>query len=201
MYNFIFDRKSLALLATGLAFAGGLLFFAGLLVGVSRAVPYEARVASLPPPAPEPLPGPTPVAEPPIAEMEELPEPAIEADPVAEPVEPPAPAAPPEPEPPAITLPEPIQAAASPAPEPTASSSYAVQVGAFLRPENSEDIVRDLEGRGYQPYVEPLTNARGRLFHTVRIGRYAHREEAARAATEFRARERMAAIVQREGSL
>jgi hypothetical protein len=35
----------------------------------------------------------------------------------------------------------------------------------------------------------------------VRFGRYADRKEAARAASEFRTRERMAAIVQPAGSL
>jgi cell division septation protein DedD len=198
MYNFVFDRKSLALLLTGLAFAGGLLFFAGLLVGVNWAVPYETRIAALPPPPPipEPLAEPAPAAEPPVVpltEIEELPEPAVEAEPVEEPAASLATEALPVPEPPAPGLPEPVETA-GPGP-------YAVQVGAFLQAENSEEVVRDLEVRGYQPYVEPLTNARGRRFHTVRIGRYTRREEAARAATDFRARERMAAIVQREGSL
>lgn len=200
MYNFVFDRKSLAMLLTGLAFAGGLLFFAGLLVGVNWAVPYETRVTSLSPlpPPPQPLPEPVPAAAPPrvpLAEIEELPEPAGEElpEPAEEPAAPPAPEALPEPEPPRPAPPEPVEIAGL--------GPYAVQVGAFLQSENSEVVVRDLEGRGYQPYVEPLTNARGRVFHTVRIGRYTRREEAARAATEFRTRERMAAIVQREGSL
>jgi cell division septation protein DedD len=76
-----------------------------------------------------------------------------------------------------------------------------VQVGAFRRQESSEQVARDLESRGYQTYVESLTNARGSLLHTVRFGRYADRKEAAQAASEFRARERMAAIVQPAGSL
>ena len=78
---------------------------------------------------------------------------------------------------------------------------YAVQVGAFVQPKNSAGAVQELESRGYEPYVESITNARGRLFHTVRIGRYPDREAAVRAASDFRHRERMAAIVQPVGTL
>lgn len=219
MYNFIFDRKSLALLVGGLAFAGGLLFFAGVLVGVNWAVPYQVRVAALPPRAMLEAREPEPLLVPETPETVE--EPVVEVEPAPEDLpledEPPAPEPAPEPPwPPAVAAafaperedpepPEPVVAsepAFSPAPAaPAEPGGYAVQVGAFLREENSEEVVRDLETRGYQAYIEALTTARGRLLHTVRIGRYAERREAARAASEFRARERMAAIVQPAGSL
>jgi DedD protein len=78
MYNFLFDRKSLVLLLVGLGLGGGMLFFAGVLVGVYWSLPngttlqasVPARPASLaaspareiapamapPPAAPEPSP-------------------------------------------------------------------------------------------------------------------------------------------------
>jgi hypothetical protein len=73
MYTFLFDKKSLVLLLTGMTVAGGLLFFGGVLVGVQWGLPlgsYTApapvvRTASLPaerPCKPEPEDAPLPVA-------------------------------------------------------------------------------------------------------------------------------------------
>jgi cell division septation protein DedD len=209
MYNFIFDRRSLALLLGGLTIAGALVFFAGLLVGVNWIVPFPAaRVASRPVPecppatpaaalATVPAPAPAPAALP-AEPMPEAEDPELAAEALEEPL----------PEEPAALEPEPLEVAPLPAPPRAlraarpvpaaitdAAGSFAVQVGAFSRPENSEAVVRDLESRGYVPYVLPLQGSTSRVLHTVRIGRFADREEAARAATDFRHKEKMAAIV------
>jgi DedD protein len=70
MYNFLFDRKSLALVLCGLALGGGMLFFAGVLVGVYWSLPYGTTIQAAAPPRPAPLPAreiaPT-AAPPPVA--------------------------------------------------------------------------------------------------------------------------------------
>lgn len=201
MFSFVFDKKSLTLLLAGLLIAGGLLFFAGLLVGVNQGLPTGTAVAYVRPvpakqqPCPEPIrpePAPAPAA-PPIEEPAPAPQIAEEEPP------PPAPAIEkPEPEP----QPQPVLAAyREPEPKPKAEGDFSVQVGAFRSKENSEAVIRELEGRGYQPYVVQRTTSKRRVLHTVRIGRYADRGEALRAAAEFRDREKMSAIVERVGRL
>ena len=198
MFSFVFDKKSLTLLLAGLVTAGGLLFFAGLLVGVSQGLPTGAAVAYVRPvPAKQPEPCPEPV----VPKLGPEPAPA----PAAPPIEEPAPAPPiaeEEPPPAVVDEPEPRPVvAAYREPELKAEGSFSVQVGAFRSRENSEAVIRELESRGYQPYVIQRTTGKRRVLHTVRIGRYADRGEALRAASEFREREKMAAIVERVGRL
>lgn len=200
MFSFVFDKKSLTLLLAGLLIAGGLLFFAGLLVGVSQGLPTGTAVAYVRPvpakqqPCPEPIvpklsPEPAPAPAAPLVE-EPAPEPQIAEEEPSPPV-------------PAIEKPEPEPRpvlAAYHEPEPVAEGRFSVQVGAFRSKENTEVVIRELESRGYQPYVVERTTAKRRVLHTVRIGRYADRGEALRAAAEFRNREKMSAIVERAGS-
>jgi len=102
---------------------------------------------------------------------------------------------------PAPTTAEPIMAAPAPAmasAPPAASAGetggrYSLQVGAFREAKNSEKVIQDLQARGYTPYI---VEQRGRsVLQTVRVGRYAGRAEAARAAADFRRRVGMSAIV------
>lgn len=184
MFNFVFDKKSFTLLIAGLTLAGGLLFFAGLLVGVNSGLPTGSQVAYTPPvlvkdPCPEPQPAapapvrPEPEPAPQVARQE--PPPVIEEEP------PPVQTA---------SLPE-------PEPEPATRGPYSVQVGAFRSKENSDAVVRDLESRGYEPFVVPLTTRRRSVLHTVRIGRYTTREEALEAAADLREHEKLDTIIQR----
>lgn len=192
MYNFLFDKKSFTLLLAGLALAGALLFSAGLLAGYQWA-PEAVQVAAACPPAQPAISQPCPE--------------------VTAPASRPAPAPPPEPAPEPPADPEPAAGVAvasfQPDPEPApprevpeesepAADGFAVQVGAFSKPENSVKVVEDLKSRGYEPYVVELPGSR-RVLHTVRIGRYGDRAEAHRAATDFRRREGMTAIVQPAG--
>ena len=73
------------------------------------------------------------------------------------------------------------------------AAAYSLQVGAFRQPENSARIVRDLKSRGYDAYV--VEEKGSRAIQTVRIGRFSAREEALRAALDFRRREGKEAIV------
>ena len=192
MYNFLFDKKSLTLLLSGLGLAGLLLFFAGLLVGVQVGLPTQAsytrpRLPAVKLPAkaayPEDRPC-TPSAEIAVARPEPEPEPVPEPEPE------------PEPAPPVEEAPQ-VQVASLPSPEPMTDdeAAFTLQVGAFRKSENSEKVIRDLASRGYQPYVVAQRGSRSRVLHTVRVGRYADRGEAQKAAAEMRQREGIAAVV------
>jgi cell division protein FtsN len=202
MYTFLFDKKSLVLLLTGMTVAGGLLFSGGILVGVQWGLPLGSYTT------------PTPVvrkaafsAERPCKpEPETAPSPVIPAAPVA-----------PEPAAPEFEEPEPqVFAAAAPAPDPvpekpavetriaepelpepavlvTSEGRYSLQIGAFRQAKNSEKVIQTLQNKGYEPYV---IEERGRsVLKTVRIGRFVNRGEALKAASDFRRREGMEAIV------
>lgn len=211
MYTFLFDKKSLVLLLTGTAVTGGLLFFGGVLVGVQWGLPlgsYTApapvvRTASLPaerPCKPEPEAAPLPIApvapatpEPAAPEFEE-PEPQTfaaaslprETAPVISAMEEPRPE--PAAAPPVLPEPEPAILMAS-----DSQGRYSLQIGAFRQVENSVKVIQDLQSKGYEPYV---IEERGRsVLKTVRIGRFVKRGEALKAASDFRRREGMEAIV------
>jgi cell division protein FtsN len=220
MYNFLFDKRSLVLLLTGLGIAGGVLFFAGILVGVQWGLPFDTAPVSAPvrpatkraalqsaerpcKPVPEAAPAAPqqPVPLPDLFPREE--QKRVSAPPAPEPL-PTQPASPP-----AALAPAPTVAAVAvthaPDPEPKASPEpasgpgrYSLQVGAFREAKNSEKVIQDLQAKGYEPYV---VEQRGRsLLLTVRIGRYADRAEALRAASELRRREGLEAIVRPIGS-
>ncbi len=221
MYNFLFDKRSLVLLLAGMGVAGGVLFFAGVLVGVQWGLPFDdaptvapvrpapKRIAFQPADRPcKPVPEAAPAAPQPAPLPDLLPksEPKrLAAAPAPKPEPAPVQPAPPPPAP----VPAPIVAAVavthSPDPEPQVSPEpaggsgrYSLQVGAFRDAKNSEKVMQDLQAKGYEPYV---VEQRGRsLLRTVRIGRYADKTEALRAASELRRREGLEAIVRPIGS-
>ena len=212
MYNFLFDKKSLVLLLMGAVVAGGVLFFSGLLVGVQFGLPFEgAPAAAVRPAVPKraalvpadrpclPEPQAVPPAPQSSPEAAPIPEPELRAS-AAPPVEPKAFLSEPVPEP--ASAPTVVQAMTR-TPETRATPAggpgrFSLQIGAFRDPENSEKVIQDLVSRGYEPYV---IEQRGRsLLRTVRVGRYSGRSEALRAASEFRRREGMQAVVRPIGS-
>ena len=66
------------------------------------------------------------------------------------------------------------------------ATGICVQVSACLIPENAENDVARLKAKGYPAYLEVVEDpARGRTWHTVRLGDFPHRAEAERAALEF----------------
>lgn len=187
MYNFLFDKKSLILLLAGLGLSGALLFCAGLLVGVQVGLPTSAayvppRLPAMKLPVKAALPNDRPCT--PCAEVAA----AVPAPVAPQEVEVEEPA--PEPVPPAFEEPQ-VQVAAMTAEE----GAYSLQVGAFRNTENSDKVLRDLESRGYQPYVVPQRGSRSRVLHIVRVGRYADRGEAQKAAAALRQKDGIAAVV------
>jgi cell division septation protein DedD len=203
MFNFVFDKRSLVLLLAGLTVAGGLLFFAGLLVGVNLGLPgFRQEAAYLPHPAPampvkaQPCPEPpSPIA--PVVPAQQKPEPApVPFAPEPEPAPPvqiaeetPAPPQPPqiteEPAPAPAQIPRAVQAAL----RPRGDRAFSVQVGAFRVKENSDAVVEELKSRGYEPWVETTGSLR-----IVRVGRYVERGEAQRVASALKS-ENMEAVV------
>ncbi len=221
MYNFLFDKRSLVLLLTGLGVAGGVLFFAGVLVGVQWGLPFDdAPTAVSVRPAPKraafqpadrpckPVPEAAPAAPPPAPLPDLFPRSEskrVAAAPAPKPKPAPVQPAPPPPAPvpaPAVAA---VAVSRTPDPEPQVSPEpvggsgrYSLQVGAFRDAKNSEKVIQDLQAKGYEPYV---VEQRGRsLLRTVRIGRYADKAEALRAASELRRREGLEAIVRPIGS-
>ena len=216
MYNPLFDKKSLVLLLMGAVVAGGVLFFSGLLVGVQFGLPFEGAPAVAARPAVPKRAALAPADRPCLPEPQALPVAPQKSAPEAVPLPEPelrASAAPPV-EPEAFLL-EPAQAPAlapTVAPAMTRTSKtratpvpaggpgrFSLQIGAFRDPENSEKVD---SGPG-EPWVRALCDRqqRGRsVLRTVRVGRYSGRSEALRAASEFRRREGMEAVVRPIGS-
>ncbi|MEY2653945.1 MAG: hypothetical protein RLZZ524_973 [Pseudomonadota bacterium] len=164
--------------------------------------PASAPVASTPPaPAPDPAPVPVPVPAPPaVATVPPATRPAsaaAPADPIAAFSEPTArkpvekatekPASKPEAPKPASPKPEP------PKPEPPKADTpkadgvrYAVQVGAFAEAAAVRDTRAKLDKLGLRSSVQTVDTANGPRTR-VRIGPYATREEADKAAAQLRA--------------
>lgn len=133
-------------------------------------------------------------------------QPAVEekiAEPVPVPSEPPPaaeaspkPARAPQPPP----LPQPTQAARPPMPaQPSAAAtpttgSFAVQVAALSTSAAAKDLVARLKKGGFTVYVETVTTADSTL-HRVRVGPFAGRDEAQRAAEKLRAAGHKATVV------
>ena len=83
----------------------------------------------------------------------------------------------------------------------TASSSYSVQVGAYLEEGEAQRIARELENKGYTPKVFSGLDAEARTWYAVRIGSYTSAREAGTAASNFSKQEGRRAAVRPAGSL
>jgi general secretion pathway protein A len=78
--------------------------------------------------------------------------------------------------------------------------AYSVQVGAFLQSENARQQVARLAARGVTAYVLDVTDARGRQWHTVRVGDFPTRSAAQAHASEFARREQTQTLVRPFGA-
>lgn len=168
-------RPAWALASAGLLLFGAAAFFA---IRPSPAPPAPARVvAELPP-----LPAAALAAEasPPPQEAE----PSRPVTPVAVPLPPPAPA------------PKPVLPAASK----PAAMTHSVQVGAYLYLENAQQVAAQLNAKGYSARILKVTDAKGRLWHTVRIGDHPSRQAAQAQAEGFRRREQQQSVVRPFGT-
>lgn len=82
-----------------------------------------------------------------------------------------------------------------------ASSSYTVQVGAYLQEGDAQRVARDLENKGYTPKVISGLDAEARTWYAVRIGSYGSAREAGTAASNFSKQEGLKVAVRPAGSL
>ncbi len=73
--------------------------------------------------------------------------------------------------------------------------THSVQVGAFRRMENAANLIARLELMGYSAYVLDISDAKDRLWFTVRIGDHSTLDSAEEQARTFMARENMKAFV------
>jgi cell division protein FtsN len=122
--------------------------------------------------------------------------------PPAPPPEPPAtkpsrtPPAPP-PEPPA-TKPSRTLPAPQPAMAQSADGRYSVQVGSFRAREQAEELRGRLRSKGYAARIQ-LTRIPGKgIWYRVRVGRFADRAAASRAAQRLENRERLSVLIMDE---
>jgi cell division protein FtsN len=88
-----------------------------------------------------------------------------------------------------------VEATAAVGSEPSAESTYSVQVGAFLVAMNAQQRANQLERKGYAPRIMAVTDPQGRIWFTVRIGNFPTLEQAQKRADEFTAREKKASAV------
>jgi cell division protein FtsN len=79
--------------------------------------------------------------------------------------------------------------------------AFTVQVGAFLDPRESSHLIAELEVKGYSPSIFVSHDAQDRQWYSVRIGAYAEKDEALRAAANFTKQEKTKAVVRPLGSL
>jgi cell division septation protein DedD len=229
IYNFQLHRITLILIVALLGVGGGLLFFSGLLVGVSWQLPPAAPGSAVAAAAP--------TSDAPEAFRQEVVLPAAPAvtAPAAPKFETAVPAAPstlpagsaPAPlSPEAVTIPsEAPPAAAPPAPlaeKRTAAApamaaapvdplrglrpeqpqqGFALQVGAFSQAENTQKLLQELAARGFEPYVVRTATSGSRQVESVRLGHFASRNEAAAAGSELARAEGIRAFVVRASGI
>ncbi|MCW2235993.1 SPOR domain-containing protein [Azospirillum canadense] len=157
------------------------------------AAPEPAKAAApLPAPVEEPT-KPVPAAKP--AETAELQAMLAPKAPTRAPIRPdakppaaaPAPVAPPQAAKPTVLTP--------PAVPSVPDGHFAVQVGTFQIAENADALLRRLRDGGYTAQVVDWTDAEQRSWHAVRVGGYADRATAKRAADSLKARMGLPALV------
>ncbi len=73
--------------------------------------------------------------------------------------------------------------------------THSVQVGAFRRTENAEDLIAQLAVKGYSAQIVEIPDSQGRIWFTVRIGDHPTLESAEKQAGMFMEEENMRAFV------
>ena len=188
------DQKAVWWSALGLVLGGGLIFLAGLVVGVSLGGPALLAEGGTPP-TPElaaPDPGPPGLASTapsvPPEELAALPDASATSPPVLS-------VSPRDPGPEAV-----VAEAGQPAgePEDTALSPFSLQVGAYLMQENLDRALADLEKKGLEARVVEITDSRGTILSSIRVGTYGDRSAAEQAADQLRQKKGLEVLVKRD---
>lgn len=214
MYDFSLDKKTLVFIAVCCLAVGGLLFFAGMIVGLDRGSvetrarmekEFSARLAAGPKAEAPPEEPPPPTDDQSQTAVTPEPEdsvavsvPVVDAPPqpqllrVAARSRSTAPAAE-ENDPPAEAEDAGAQDEADAESEP--AGDYSLQIGAFRSQDNAARLRDDLKTRGYAVFLLRVTDERGNEWHTVRMGHYHDRAEASNEAASFSGETQMAAVV------
>jgi cell division septation protein DedD len=230
-YDFSFNKKTISFLLGGFVFVGAMLFVAGLLVGATlKAEPTATAAVNAPAPqpasttqAPAPEPAPKepvlkaeatkPVEPPPVetAAPSAAPTPVKQAHSVASMVESresresrrPLPAPMREAADGDVRIIQRADASAAEADDANKLTqlSFSVQVGVFMDEKEANQLVRQLQAKGYTPIVLTANDDEHRQWYAVRIGAYATRTEAAQAAINIAKQEQIKAVVRPLGSL
>jgi len=87
------------------------------------------------------------------------------------------------------------------APAASANPRFSLRLGAFLEKKNAEGLVSDLKTKGYKPYIFEATDAKNRTWHAVHLSDHANLDAAAKAAADFRDKEKTAIIITHKDSL
>ena len=77
----------------------------------------------------------------------------------------------------------------------TDPNAWTVQVSAFRSRSLAEELRSRLTTRGYEAYVSPAMSEDGRPRYRVRVGSYAARSEAERAAADLRGERGLSPVV------
>jgi cell division septation protein DedD len=85
--------------------------------------------------------------------------------------------------------------------QPGIPGRFAVQLGAFLQPDNAEVLSRKLLARGYDADVVVREDSHGRMWYLVRYGIFSNRSEASAIAFQFKSRENLDALVRPSNSM
>lgn len=78
---------------------------------------------------------------------------------------------------------------------PLEKKAFSVQAGVFLDEKNAEGLVSTLNEKGYKPYIFETTNSKNQPVYSVRIGDYTDLEDASHAASGFKEKEKIPAII------
>jgi type II secretory pathway predicted ATPase ExeA/cell division septation protein DedD len=74
-------------------------------------------------------------------------------------------------------------------------AAYSIQVGAFLNKDNAIKMASILTNKGYSANIVKFNDAKGRVWHTVRIGEYASRRVAKKHAKDFSSKQKLDSTV------
>ena len=83
----------------------------------------------------------------------------------------------------------------------SASHGFSLQLGAFLKKKNAEDLISNLEKKGYKPYLFEKMGSKNRQFYAVRLSDHESLEAAATATEFFRKKEKRSIIIAYKDSL
>jgi cell division septation protein DedD len=193
-YDFSFDKKSAILIVIGCVAIGGLLFFAGYIVGLDKGQSQPVVQASS-------IPQNKQATKSKSQEESKGTEEASTAEKQPAPTVAPAKAAPKSTQdtPPAkIGESKPSDApsdAKQPSTKDTDKTGFSLQLGAFQTEGNAVKLKDNLKSKGYPVFLFRALDANGNLWHTVRLGHYADMKEATQAAAKMTGKEQISAWV------